>query len=345
MFKLIPPSKVAWWVCFIVLASLGSVPAVTSAATFESLSQRYQKYLAWDKYRRSEEEPFFLEASETDDAFQARIGAIFEGVTFDRFSTALSDARQWCELVILHLNVKGCTAIDKADPPGIVFYAGRKEYQALDDAEVLELSFEAQSAERVLNVSMFAEEGPYDTYDYQLAVHAIPVPEGVYAEFRIGQRFGEIALRLGTLYLKTLGRNKVGFSVVKRDKEGEPVYVRGRRGVVERNAVRYLIALDVFFATEDLAQEVRFERRARMWFDETYRYRTQLYELRRSKYLEFKKKEYANQSVRQADYDRNGQALVSQARRIPFDSKLDRQVVETRSHRSRATGHHDPSLG
>ena len=47
-------------------------------------------------------------------------------------------------------------------------------------------------------------------------------------------------------YLNTLGRGKVGFSVVGRDSQGRPIYVRGLQGMIERNATRYHLAVQAF---------------------------------------------------------------------------------------------------
>ena len=45
-------------------------------------------------------------------------------------------------------------------------------------------------------------------------------------------------------YLAGAGREKVGFSVVERLPDGRPVYVDGVRGVVERSAMRYYLAIE-----------------------------------------------------------------------------------------------------
>jgi hypothetical protein len=45
-------------------------------------------------------------------------------------------------------------------------------------------------------------------------------------------------------YLATLGSSKVGFTVTRRQSNGQPEYIRGMRGLVERNAMRYYLAID-----------------------------------------------------------------------------------------------------
>jgi hypothetical protein len=55
----------------------------------------------------------------------------------------------------------------------------------------------------------------------------------------------KLALRA---YLMTAGRDKVGFSVVKREANGQPQYVSGSRATVERNTMRYYLAIDAYLS-------------------------------------------------------------------------------------------------
>jgi hypothetical protein len=83
--------------------------------------------------------------------------------------------------------------------------------------------------------------------------------------------------------------------VFRYDRDGEPQYVRGIRGVVERNVVRYLLAIKVFLESQELTGKEAFQRRAELWFDETEAYRRQLHELSRRKYLDNVRREHDNQ--------------------------------------------------
>ena len=103
----------------------------------------------------------------------------------------------------------------------------------------------------------------------------------------------EVARLSPYFYLASAGRDKVGFSVTGQDSGGRPVYLRGVRGVVERNTMRYFMALSCglqFASTEAPAQ--RFAQMAPCWFDETERYPQQLHDLGRAEYLEMKRGEY-----------------------------------------------------
>ncbi len=88
-------------------------------------------------------------------------------------------------------------------------------------------------------------------------------------------------------YLATLGADKVGFTATGKDSAGEPAYVGGVRGVVERNTMRYYLAIDAYMdSPRQLAP------RLAAWFDSTERYARQLHEVEREDYLAMKRNEY-----------------------------------------------------
>jgi hypothetical protein len=100
-------------------------------------------------------------------------------------------------------------------------------------------------------------------------------------------------------YFATLGRGKAGFTVTGTDRNGKPVYVGGPRGAIERNAVRYYLAIQSFMNTLRYPEEKRFSMRISEWYDLTTRYRRQLFDLDKKDYLTFKTKEHKNQVILQ----------------------------------------------
>ncbi len=50
-------------------------------------------------------------------------------------------------------------------------------------------------------------------------------------------------------YLATVGADKVGFTVTGRDGNGQPIYIGGVRGAIERTAMRYYLAIDAHLAS------------------------------------------------------------------------------------------------
>ena len=73
-------------------------------------------------------------------------------------------------------------------------------------------------------------------------------------------------------------------------------YVGGQRGVVERNTMRYYLAIDAYLRSLAAPPAERLEQRLRTWFDTTEKYPRQLHEVERADYLQMKRDEVARQS-------------------------------------------------
>jgi len=112
---------------------------------------------------------------------------------------------------------------------------------------------------------------------------------------RYAYGYGILAKMAMKIYLATAGRSKVGFSVVDRTADGHPVYVAGERGSLERNAMRYYLAVIAYVG----APPGQTEQRLRTWFQLTERYAVQLHELELNEYLDEKHRELRRQSVAQ----------------------------------------------
>jgi len=99
------------------------------------------------------------------------------------------------------------------------------------------------------------------------------------------------------LYLATAGSDKVGFTMVKPSADGTPQPVRGIRGAVERNVMRYFLAVEAHVAALPAPEPDRFERSLELWLDATEAYATQLHEMDRDAYLAMKRKEHRRQQA------------------------------------------------
>jgi hypothetical protein len=151
-----------------------------------------------------------------------------------------------------------------------------------------------ESAAR-LRVEMSAESGPLGTSDYQISAVFSPAEEESTSirfeyEYSLGFR-AQVAL--GT-YLNTVARSKVGFTVVGEAADGEVEYIDGMRGMIERNAMRYYLAIVAFFENLD-AHDFDARAAAAQWFDLTARFPRQLHEVEREDYLAAKAREYEHQ--------------------------------------------------
>jgi hypothetical protein len=67
------------------------------------------------------------------------------------------------------------------------------------------------------------------------------------------------------------------------------------RGLVERNTMRYYLAIEAFLGSRSAAPGARTEKSLRDWFSAIEAYPRQLHEMGRVEYLVMKRKEYSRQ--------------------------------------------------
>ncbi|MBC7391765.1 MAG: hypothetical protein H7340_00405, partial [Variovorax sp.] len=94
----------------------------------------------------------------------------------------------------------------------------------------------------------------------------------------------------------TIGSDKVGFTVTGKNGKGEPDYIGGVRGVVERNTMRYYLAIDAYLDAPSPQQQ---DQRTAAWFDATEQYALQLHEMPKDDYVAMKRSEYRRLIARQ----------------------------------------------
>lgn len=249
--------------------------------------------------------PFLLSSGNDDKNSAARIRYFLKNVSFDTLMDRLGQPAEWCEFIPLHLNIKACTFFQQGNQWYLRFYLGVKEYAAPGDARLLELKFSTARKGDVFVVGLYAEHGPLRSSNIRFDLRAIAVeeedPNGVYLEFDMSSTPG-LAEKLAKVYLSTVARSKIGFSIVGETWRSQPRYVHGRRAAIERNLVRYLLAIETYFSTLDLENDnAVYPKRMERWYDATDKYPEQLYELDRSEYLSGKKRERENQDALQRD--------------------------------------------
>jgi hypothetical protein len=239
-----------------------------------------------------------IDSAERDGRFVGEIRARIEH-PFALVSQALAASREWCAFAILHPNVKGCICERGPEGERVVVFAGPKRGSTLEDAYPIRYTFSAPAVtpERV-DIRLTATSGPMKTRDYEFAISAEPAGERT---TRLVVRYAyrpSVESKLATAgYLATVGAGKHGFTVVGKDGDGRPVYVGGIRGIVERNAMRQLLAVQAYLDTRAASQRdrARFER----FHDLTEQHAEQLRELDRGEYLQLKAVEYERQVRRQ----------------------------------------------
>lgn len=237
-------------------------------------------------------EPVYLESS--DESGELR-GDIYATVTysFAVAGAALRDRRHWCDILILHQNVKSCRASGPPATDALVLNIGRKYDRPLADAYPFEFLFQV-AADRAdyLHATLTADNGPMGTSRYRIDLEVVALDAGrSFIHLSYSYAYGTAARMAMQGYLATIGRDKVGFTVVGRQEDGEPVYTGGTRGVVERNTMRYYLAIEAYLAALDSPPPERLEKRLSGWYAGVERYPVQLHELERDEYLAMKRKE------------------------------------------------------
>ena len=244
--------------------------------------------------------PLFLESSERDDRVHVDVYGIFDQ-TFSSVVNVLNVPANWCDIVSLHTNVKACTYRELPGTWQLTFYIGRKVYQPPEDThQVIYHYRKVIQQQGYMDINLNADEGPFGTKNHRMRFEALPLDGGrtfVHVRYEYSN---SVALRLAEkIYFATLGLGKVGFTVTGIDRKGNPVYIAGPRGAIERNAVRYYFAIQSFMNTLRYPEKSRFRMRIIQWYDLTIRYRKQLFDLDRKDYLAFKTMEHMNQVMLQ----------------------------------------------
>jgi len=270
----------------------GESPADSAAAlhaTYESLRDR----LGHSQFQR----PLLLESSESPEELKGDVHALI-GYPFSAVSAALKGAERWCDILILHLNIKGCHAAGTAPENALRVYVGRKFDEPLTAAHKVEFDYRvAAEAPDYFRLVLHAGIGPFGTRDYRIVVEAVPLDrDRTFIHLSYAYGYGASTKLAMQTYLRTLGSQKVGFTVTERRSDGKLVRVGGLRGALERNVMRYYLAIDAYLAALAAPPQEQLEERLRDWFEATERYALQLHELDQNEYLEMKRRECALQA-------------------------------------------------
>jgi hypothetical protein len=268
------------------LQALAAAPEPPAAQALRATHQRLSDKLDHSSFGR----PVQLDSVETADGLQGDVYAVVEHPLAE-ISATLKGSAHWCDVLTLHINNRRCLVA--AGPQGretLTLYVVRRYDKPLDDAFELPFVYRVASATpEHLSVELKAESGPLGTSNYNVTLEAIALDERKsFLHFSYSYDHNAM-VRLGTMaYLATFGSDKVGFTVVGKTPEGQPDYIRGLRGLVERNAMRYFLTLDAYLAAPGADQA---ERRQRRWFAGAEQYPRQLHEVDLDTYLALKRED------------------------------------------------------
>lgn len=264
------------------------------AAALLSQHKILSKRLANNQFNR----PITLNSSETPEQLKGEIYAVLD-YPFATVNNALNQPAHWCDALILHINIKYCRA--ETNKTGTVMHLnlGKKHDQTL--AETYKAAFnyqEISKADNYFSTELNAAEGPLGTSDYRIWVEATPLNNNqTFLHFTYAYSFGLTGRIAMKGYLATIGKDKVGFTVNDTPSNGQPDYIQGVRGVVERNTMRYYLTIDAYLANLNQPANKQLDKRLEKWFNSTEEYAKQLHEVERNDYVEMKRKEYQRQNT------------------------------------------------
>jgi hypothetical protein len=264
-------------------AQVPETGSASAAALLEKHTELTPK-LAQNAYHR----PIFLESSETAEHASSTVYAVLDA-PFGAVSATFKQPSHWCDILILHLNTKYC----HASPALLTVNIGQKTPQRLVETSVLAFSYRVtDAAADHLAVQLHADTGPLNTRNYRMELEIAPLAQGkTFLSLRYSYDYGLPGRMAMQAYLATTGRGKVGFTPTP---EG---YIGGIRGIIERNTMRYYLAIEAYLAALRLPPEQQSAARLRHWFDASEAYPRQLHELDKASYLAMKEAEYQRQQL------------------------------------------------
>ena len=294
-------SKSGWrclgWLALLSCALTGLQTSAWAGSQADALLARHasmQAQLAASPLGRE----LVVDSAELPDGLRGEVFAVIDH-DFAQVRQALTRPANWCEMLLLHINNRRCTLGKGEGGARTLSLSVVRRYDlAVESAFVLPLVLRVDdsSAADYLLVELRSDAGPLGTNAHLVRVEAVPLPEAngkTFLHFSYSYEHSALVHMATQAYLATFGRHKVGFTVVGQSDQGKPDYIRGLRGLVERNSVRYFLTVEAYLdaMSAPLAQQV--ERRMQNWYAGAERYPRQLHEINLETYLAIKRSDRA----------------------------------------------------
>lgn len=281
-----------------ITALAGLLFLMTSSAYAQSAEALQARYAALKPQldKNHFDQPLYLESSDRDNSLQGDVYARID-TPFSLAGPALLGTDHWCELLILHLNVKNCRDRKVQSSEIIQLAVGRKFDQALTDTYAFEFKYSVAVATATYQrIVLDAASGPMGTSNYRIVLEVTPLDAThSFLHLSYAYEYGAVARMAMQGYLSTIGRRKVGFTRTGTQSNGQPEYVGGQRGVVERNTMRYYLAIVAYLGALSTPADKQFNQRLNDWYTQVEKYPLQLHELERQEYLDMKHREMHRQ--------------------------------------------------
>jgi hypothetical protein len=288
-----------------IAAALGLACAALAVnaepGTLRSKYTELREQLRSNPYHR----PIYIDSAEAGDALKGDVYALLDH-PFNELATTLKDPDDWCAIMILPFNTKYCRASRGANGNTMLaMRIGRKVDQPVSEAYRIDFTMQqVASRSDYFETRLVAPEGPVGTSNYRITLEAVPLDnQRSFMHLSYSYQYGGMGRFAMQAYLSTVGANKVGFSVVGKDGNGQPIYIDGVRGAIERNVMRYYLAIEAHLASLSAPPEQQLDKRLQAWFDSSERYARQLHEMDRAQYVAMKRGEFNRQQAALSDRD------------------------------------------
>jgi len=280
-----------------------------SAISYGDDSSRSGPESLLDKYHEIEKElgknqgpvPFYIESSVNKNTSHVDIYGTIK-YPFQMVQNEFLVPTNWCDILLPHPDVRACTYKKVNDTWLLNIYNVDKSSEPLADAYQMKFVYRVSALQPVyFDIALTAHEGPSHTKDHQFGFEAIPLEKNI-TFIHLRYSFGYSAF--GYFLMKIFGGSNIGFSITGTDSAGNPVYVEGLRGSVERYVVRDYLAIVAYFDMLKAPHDQRFERRISQWYDLMSGFKKQLFEMKKEEYLADKSQDWENQQRLQGDLNK-----------------------------------------
>jgi hypothetical protein len=280
--------------CFAFALAAAALNAMADAGDLRAKYAQLQPQLRSNAFHR----PIAIDSAEAGDTLKGDIYAVLN-YPYETLNRSLQKPGDWCAILILPFNTKYCHPVTSGGATKLAMRIGRKADQPVDEAYRLDFDlYPVAATPEYFESRLASKNGPVGTRDYRITLEAIPVDaKHTFMHLSYSYAYGGMGRFAMQAYLSTAGAHKVGFSIVGRDGDGQPIYIGGVRGAIERNVMRYYLAIDAHLASLSAPPEQQLDKRIEAWFDSSERYARQLHEMDRAQYVAMKKGEWERQQA------------------------------------------------
>lgn len=284
----------------LVLALCALVAAMPPGASWggEAPLQRFARYYH-ELQEAARHGPFGLPLQVRSEERESLVSAEIRGIVdhpFETLGATFVQPGSWCDFLFLNPNIKTCTFQGSAQDAHLTLYIGTRNYRSPEAATQQPYRFQVRSHQpQYAAISLGASEGLLGTRAHRFEFEAAGVSGKTVVALRSSYEPSALSRLVTTVYLATLGRNKIGFSRQQSGDGTEAGYVRGVQGLIERSVMRYYLALNAFLDTHELPADGQIEARLTRTYDLMDRYPAQLRQMDKAEYLDIKRRERQNQ--------------------------------------------------